>query len=73
MTKNHNDDRKPSLLYFPLVLLAGFAVVVCLLVVFYRPDRPVATIVPASSSGPAFVVQVVRPRLGLPLGGLVPP
>ena len=38
-----------------------------------RPDRPVATIVPGSSSGPAFVVQIIRPRLGLPLGGLLPP
>jgi len=55
------------LLYLPLVLLAVIALFV------YRPDRPVATIVPASSSGPAFVVQVVRPRLGLPLGGILPP
>ncbi len=39
----------------------------------YRPDRPVATIVPGSSSGPAFVVQIIRPRLGLPLGGILSP
>jgi hypothetical protein len=39
----------------------------------YRPDRPVATIVPGSSSGPAFVVQIIRPRVGLPLGGILPP
>lgn len=32
-----------------------------------------ATIVPGSSPGGAFVVQVIRPRLGLPLGGLFPP
>lgn len=44
-----------------------------LAVVAYRPDRPVATIVPGSSSGPAFVVQVIRPRVGLPLGGILPP
>jgi hypothetical protein len=73
MTKNHKHNRQPSLFNLPLVLLAGFALVVCFLFVFYRPDRPVATIVPASSSGPAFVVQVVRPRLGLPLGGILPP
>ena len=68
MKKNRQDNRKLWLLYIPLVVVAGFA-----LVVGYRPDRPVATIVPASSSGPAFVVQVVRPRLGLPLGGVLPP
>ena len=61
------------MLQLPPVLLAGFAVVVCLLLFFYRPDQPVATIIPASSSGPAFVVQVIRPRLGLPLGGIIPP
>jgi hypothetical protein len=73
MTKKHKDKLKPSLLSRALVLLASFGVVVCLLLVFYRPDRPVATIVPASSSGPAYVVQIIRPRLGLPLGGLMPP
>ena len=69
---------KPSQILLSLGLLAGLAVVVCFsLVCFslvvYRPDRPVATIVPGSSSGPAFVVQIIRPRLGLPLGGIVPP
>jgi hypothetical protein len=73
MTMNYKDNRKPSFLYIPLMMLAGFASVVCSLLVFYLPDRPVSTIVPASSSGPAFVVQVVRPRLGLPLGGILPP
>jgi hypothetical protein len=58
---------------FPLLLLAGLVVVVCLPLVVYRPDRPVATISPGSSSGPAFIVQIIRPRLGLPLGGIVPP
>jgi hypothetical protein len=62
---------RPTRILFPLGLLA-VAVVVSWLVV-YRPDRPVATIVPGSSSGPAFVVQVIRPRLGLPLGGILPP
>ena len=66
------NDPKPSRILWPLGLLAGFAVVVSTLVA-YRPDRPVASIVPGSSSGPAFVVQVIRPRLGLPLGGILPP
>lgn len=41
--------------------------------VVYRPDRPAARIEPGSSPGPAFAVQVIRPRAGLPLGGLLPP
>ena len=65
-------DRKASWILLALVLLAGFAVFV-LSPVAYRPDRPVATIVPGSSSGPAFVAQIIRPRLGLPLGGILPP
>ena len=66
-------DPKPSPILLPLWLLAGLAVVVGFFLVVYRPDRPVATIVPGSSSGPAFVVQIIRPRLGLPLGGILPP
>ncbi len=66
-------DPKPSWILLPLGLLAGLAVVVCFSLVVYRPDRPVATIVPGSSSGPAFVVQIIRPRLGLPLGWILPP
>lgn len=58
---------KPSWILLSLLLLVGS------FVVSYRPDRPLATIAPGSSSGPAFVVQVIRPRLGLPLGGIVPP
>ena len=65
------DGVKPSWIFFSLLLLAGL--LAGLTVVAYRPDRPVATIVPGSSSGAAFVVQVIRPRLGLPLGGIVPP
>lgn len=64
---------KPSWILRALVLLAGLAAVVSLTFALYRPDRPVAAIVPGSSPGPAFVVQIIRPRLGLPLGGLVPP
>ncbi|MCP3915529.1 MAG: hypothetical protein GY711_08245 [bacterium] len=67
------DDPKPSRNLLPLGLLAGLAVLVCSALVVYRPDRPVPTIIPGSSSGPAFVVQIIRPRLGLPLGGILPP
>lgn len=42
-------------------------------VAVYRPDRPIGAIPPGSSSGPAFAAQIIRPRLGLPLGGLLPP
>ena len=65
--------RKPSRTLVWLGLLAGFVFVVSFSLGVYRPDRPVATIVPGSSSGPSFVVQVIRPRLGLPLGGILPP
>jgi hypothetical protein len=54
-------------------ILLSLLLLAVLVVVSYRPDRPVAMIVPGSSSGPAFVVQVIRPRLGLPLGGILPP
>lgn len=50
-----------------IVLLAVISSVV------YRPDRPIPTIVPGSSAGPAFAVQIIRPRAGLPLGGILPP
>ena len=73
MPKNRREKQKPGCLYFSGVALVGLATVVGLLFLLYRPDRPVANIVPASSSGPTFVVQVIRPRLGLPLGGLLPP
>ncbi|MCG8456999.1 MAG: hypothetical protein MI919_12020 [Holophagales bacterium] len=66
-------SRKSSWILLPLGLLAGFAFIVCFSLIVYRPDRPVATIVPGSSSGPAFVAQIIRPRLGLPVGGIVPP
>ena len=67
------DAPAPSKRLLPLALMAGFAVLLFVAFGGYRPDRPVATIVPGSSSGPAFVVQIIRPRMGLPLGGLLPP
>ncbi|NQU49749.1 MAG: hypothetical protein HQ519_13945 [Planctomycetes bacterium] len=66
-------ELQPSRIPRPLKLLAGIFVVVLFTVVVYKPDRPIATIVPGSSSGPTFVVQIIRPRAGLPLGGLLPP
>lgn len=56
-----------------LLLLASIAILTGLALVVHRPDRPVAAIEPGSSSGPAFVVQIIRPRLGLPVGGVLPP
>jgi hypothetical protein len=61
------DRLKPSWIILSALLFVG------LIVVSYRPDRPVATIVPGSSAGPTFVAQIIRPRLGLPLGGVLPP
>jgi hypothetical protein len=57
----------------PSWILLALLLVVIVAVVSYRPDRPVPTIAPGSSSGPAFVVQIIRPRLGLPFGGILPP
>lgn len=73
MTTERKGKRKwPGRIYL-LTFLIVFAIVICFSFVVYQPDRPVPDIAPGSSSGPAFVVQVLRPRLGLPLGGIVPP
>jgi hypothetical protein len=66
------NEPKPTRILLQLGLLVGLVLLFSTLVVF-PPDRPVATIVPGSSSGPAFVVQIIRPRVGLPLGGVLPP
>lgn len=54
-------------------LLLGLCVTMGTSLFVYVPDRPVPTIAAGSSEGPAFVVQVRRPRAGLPLGGVLPP
>ena len=66
-------ERRASWMLPLLGVLAGLVLVAGLTPAVYRPDRPVPTLVPGSSSGPAFVVQIIRPRLGLPLGGLLSP
>ena len=76
MATEQKNKRKSSGKFFLLTLLAGLGfvgVVVCMSLFVYPPDPPIDTIVPGSSSGPAFVVQVIRPRVGLPLGGILPP
>lgn len=72
--KNADEDhRKPLWFKLPLVLLALFAVFIGFQLSFYQPDQPIPTIVPQFSSGPAFAVQIIRPRVGLPFGGILPP
>lgn len=67
--------REPSSrwIVWPLGLIAALACAVYFSWTVYAPDRPAPTLVPGSSSGPAFVVQILRPRVGLPVGGLLPP
>jgi hypothetical protein len=66
-------EGKKSRKLFPLGILAAIALIFLSTLFLYQPDRPVDHIVPGSSSGPAFVVQIIRPRMGLPLGGILPP
>jgi hypothetical protein len=65
--------RRRSPFRFVKWLLACLTVAGVSAMITYQPDRPRPAIVPGSSDGPAFTVQVVRPRLGLPLGGILPP
>lgn len=69
--RNRRQAEGKGLSCVPVALL--LLALIGLTVLTYRPDRPIAHLVPGSSSGPAFVVQVIRPRLGLPLGGILPP
>jgi len=73
MKKESKEQRSPSCLSRVLFLFVGLILLVGMTFNFYRPDRPLPTIPQDSSSEPAFVVQVIRPREGLPLGGLLPP
>ena len=64
---------RPAFVSWAVRALAVFVLIIAATFIFYRPDRPEKFIEPGSSSGPAFRVQVIRPRAGLPLGGLLPP
>lgn len=68
---SQNPKRSP--IPTPVWVLIGLAAAVIASLVVYRPDHPVATIVPGSSAGPTFRAQIIRPRAGLPLGGVLPP
>lgn len=73
MEFERKEKRNPSLLKFLFLLFLVGVVALVVSPFFYQPDRPVVNIVPGSSAGPKFVVQIIRPRVGLPLGGLLPP
>lgn len=57
----------------PLALLICLLVALLFSFLTYQPDRRIAVIEPGSSADPTFAVQVIRPRVGLPLGGFIPP
>ena len=73
MNRKNKDQRSPSCQSRVLVLFVGIVILLSLTFNLYRPDSPLPTIPPGTSSEPTFVVQVIRPREGLPLGGLLPP
>lgn len=73
MNGKNKDQRSPSCLSRVLVLFCGIVIVLSFSFSLYRPDSPLPKISPGTSSEPTFVVQVIRPREGLPLGGLLPP
>jgi hypothetical protein len=55
-----------------IVALALLACVVWLLLRPHEPDEPVGASVSETSGVPSFEVRVIMPRLGLPLGGILP-
>lgn len=67
------DNRPPSCLSRAFWLLLGIFLLVFFTMSLYRPDRDIPMIVPGSSGESTFNVQIIRPREGLPLGGLLPP
>lgn len=73
MNQRTKEKRFPFYVSWSLLLVAFLAIAVLLTVSLYRPDRPIPRIVPGTSTEPTFRVQIIRPREGLPLGGLIPP
>lgn len=73
MDKRKEDKRSLSCLWWVLVFVVVVVSLILMSMNLYRPDAPIATIVPGSSPAPSFVVQIIRPREGLPVGGLLPP
>ncbi|HUP79474.1 MAG TPA: hypothetical protein VM260_13060, partial [Pirellula sp.] len=73
MNWKNKDQLSPPRLSRVLVLFVGIVILLPLTFNLYRPDSPLPMIPPGTSSEPTFVVQVIRPREGLPLGGLLPP
>ncbi len=66
---------KTSLTIIALALIACLVVIVALVVLRTRPNKPdetVAVSLPEISRGPSFEVRVGVPRLGRPLGGILP-
>lgn len=73
MNRKNKDQHSPSCLSRSLVVFVGIVILLFLAFNLYRPDTPLPMIPPGTSSEPTFVVQVIRPWEGLPLGGLLPP
>lgn len=73
MQRSKGHKRSQTGIGWFFVFVVGMASLIFVTISLYRPDNPIATIVPGSSAEPSFVVQIVRPRQGLPLGGLLPP
>lgn len=66
---------KTSLLIIALALFAGLVSIVCIVWFVSRPDEsalPESDLALNTSQAPAFEVRVIMPRMGLPLGGILP-
>jgi hypothetical protein len=55
-----------------LIIVIALVLLLCIAVLGTRPDAPPAPVELDTSAGPAFVVQVVKPRSNRPLFGLLP-
>lgn len=73
MVERNPRRQSRSCLGWLFIIVAVIASMIFLTVSLYRPDDPLPAIEPGSSAGPTFIVQIIRPREGLPLGGLLPP